>query len=49
MGAKGSKTSREVVALRLASPIRSKEQERIRRLRGKLRWIGDLEAMRRDG
>ena len=43
----GAKTKREVVELGLASLIRLKEQEEIRGLRGKLRWTGDLDKMRR--
>lgn len=49
MRATGAKTRREVVELGLASLIRLKKQEDIRELRGKLRWVGDLEEMRRDG
>ena len=45
----GAKTKREAVELGLASLIRLKEQEDIRGLRGKLRWTGDLEKMRRAG
>ena len=48
MRATGAKTKREAVELGLASLIRLKEQEDIRGLRGKLRWTGDLEKMRRD-
>ena len=48
MRATGAKTKRETVELGLASLIRLKEQEEIRHLRGKLRWTGDLERMRRD-
>ena len=48
MRATGAKTKREAVELGLASLIRLKEQEDIRSLRGKLRWTGDLEKMRRD-
>lgn len=44
----GATTKRQVVELGLASLIRLEEQERTRGLRGKLRWTGDLEAMRRD-
>ena len=47
--ATGAKTKREVVELGLAALVRLKEQEEIRGLRGKLRWTGDLEEMRRDG
>ena len=48
MQATGATTKRQVVELGLASLIRLKEQERIRGLRGRLRWTGDLEAMYRD-
>ena len=44
----GAKTKREAVELGLASLLRLKEQEDIRDLRGKLRWTGDLDRMRRD-
>ena len=49
MRATGAKTKREVVELGLAALVRLKEQEDIRGLRGKLRWTGDLDEMRRDG
>lgn len=49
MRATGAKTKREAVELGLAALIRLKEQEEIRGLRGKLRWTGDLEEMRRGG
>lgn len=48
MRATGAKTKREAVELGLASLVRLKEQEEIRDLRGKLRWTGDLDRMRRD-
>ena len=48
MRATGARTKRETVELGLASLIRLKEQEEIRHLRGKLRWTGNLEQMRRD-
>ena len=46
--ATGEQTKREAVEPGLASLIRLKEQEAIRGLRGKLRWAGDLQKMRRD-
>ena len=49
MRATGAKTKREAVELGLAALVRLKEQEEIRGLRGKLRWTGDLDEMRRDG
>jgi Arc/MetJ family transcription regulator len=44
--ATGLKTKREAVELGLRTLIRLKEQEAIREYRGKLRWEGDLDAMR---
>lgn len=44
----GARSKREVVELGLRSLVQLKRQERIRGLRGKLRWTGDLEAMRTD-
>jgi len=44
----GLKTKREVVELALQTLLRLNKQGEIRKLRGKLKWEGDLEAMRRD-
>lgn len=44
----GLKTKREAVELGLRTLLRLRRQEEIRRFRGKLRWQGDLEGMRRD-
>jgi Arc/MetJ family transcription regulator len=44
----GLKTKREVVELGLRTLLRLKRQAEIRRLRGKLNWQGDLDAMRSD-
>jgi Arc/MetJ family transcription regulator len=44
----GARSKREVVELGLKTLVQLKRQERIRGLRGKLRWSGDLEAMRTD-
>lgn len=44
----GLKTKREAVELGLKTLIRLKKQENIRKLRGKLSWDGDLDAMRTD-
>jgi Arc/MetJ family transcription regulator len=41
------KTKREIVHRGVELLVRLKEQERIRRYRGKLRWRGDLDASRR--
>ncbi len=49
MRATGAKTKREAVELGLAALVRLKKQEEIRGLRGKLRWTGDLDEMKRDG
>ncbi|MCY4285445.1 MAG: type II toxin-antitoxin system VapB family antitoxin [Thiotrichales bacterium] len=49
MRATGAKTKREAVELGLAALVRLKKQEESRGLRGKLRWTGDLDEMRRDG
>ena len=42
------KTKRAVVETGLKLLVQIKKQERIRTLRGKLTWEGDLEEMRRD-
>jgi len=44
----GLKTKREAVELGLQTIVRLRRQEEIRRFRGKLRWEGDLDAMRTD-
>lgn len=44
----GLRTKREAVELGLKTLVRLREQEDIRRFRGKLAWVGDLEAMRTD-
>jgi Arc/MetJ family transcription regulator len=46
--ATGLKTKREAVELGLRTLLRLKRQGEIRRLRGKLEWQGDLDAMRTD-
>ena len=46
--ATGLKTKREAVELGLQTLLRLKRQAEIRRLRGKLEWHGDLDAMRSD-
>lgn len=46
--ATGLKTKREVVELGLKTLLRLRQQEAIRRFRGKLSWEGDLDAMRKD-
>lgn len=46
--ATGLKTKREAVELGLRTLVRLRKQANLRRLRGKLAWQGDLDAMRRD-
>jgi Arc/MetJ family transcription regulator len=46
--ATGLKTKREVVEEGLRTLLRLHKQAEIRKLRGKLNWQGDLEAMRTD-
>lgn len=46
--ATGLKTKREAVELGLRTLLRLRQQEEIRRFRGKLDWQGDLDAMRTD-
>ena len=46
--ATGFKTKREAVELGLRTLLQVKSQGKIRRLRGKLAWHGDLNAMRTD-
>ena len=46
--ATGVKTKREAVELGLQTLLRLRRQAAIRRLRGKLVWQGDLDAMRSD-
>lgn len=45
----GLKTKREAVEHALRTVLRLHQQEEIRRFRGKLEWLGDLETMRKDG
>ena len=46
--ATGLKTKREAVELGLRMLLQLTKQPEIRKLRGKLHWKGDLDAMRRD-
>jgi Arc/MetJ family transcription regulator len=46
--ATGVKTKREAVELGLRTLLRLSKQGEIRRLRGKIHWQGDLDAMRTD-
>ena len=44
----GLKTKREAVELGLRTVVRLRQQEGLRRLRGRLNWQGDLDHLRRD-
>lgn len=44
----GYHTKKEIVEEALKLLIAMKHQARIRQLRGKMRWEGDLDSMRRD-
>jgi Arc/MetJ family transcription regulator len=44
----GLRTKREAVELGLRTIVRLRKQEEIRHFRGKLKWQGDLDAMRTD-
>jgi Arc/MetJ family transcription regulator len=46
--ATGLKTKREAVEMGLRTLLRLRQQEEVRKYRGKLRWEGDLENMRTD-
>lgn len=46
--ATGAQTKREAVELGLRTLVLLKKQGEIRKLRGKVAWEGDLDAMRRD-
>ncbi|WP_216899981.1 type II toxin-antitoxin system VapB family antitoxin [Synechococcus sp. CCY 9618] len=48
MQASGARTKREAVELGLRTLVELKQQEGLRAFRGKLRWEGDLEALRLD-
>ena len=49
MRASGAATKRAAVETALRLLVALKQQERLRRLRGKLKWDGDLDRIRRDG
>ena len=44
----GLRTKREAVELGLRTIVRLRKQEEIRKFRGKLKWQGNLDAMRTD-
>jgi Arc/MetJ family transcription regulator len=46
--ASGARTKKEAVELGLRTLIQLGKQGEIKRLRGKIAWEGDIEAMRRD-
>ena len=46
--ASGARTKREAVELGLRTLLQLNRQSELRKLRGKVQWEGDLDAMRRD-
>ena len=46
--ASGAKTKREAVEMGLRTLLQLSRQVEIRKLRGAVQWVGDLNAMRRD-
>ena len=44
----GAKTKREAVELGLRTLVQLSRQVEVRKMRGKLQWDGDLDAMRKD-
>ena len=48
LAATGLKTKREVVDLGLRTVLRLTKQGDIKLLRGRVEWVGDLDAMRTD-
>ena len=48
MKATGLKTKRETVEVALERLVDLDAQREFRNLRGKIKWVGDLDAMRRD-
>lgn len=48
MRASGARTKKQAVELGLRALITLNQQQELRQLRGKLRWEGDLAAMRLD-
>ncbi|MBN2972803.1 type II toxin-antitoxin system VapB family antitoxin [Roseomonas aeriglobus] len=48
LNATGAHTAREVIEEGLRTLIRLKNQRELLKLRGKIRWEGDLDAMRTD-
>ncbi len=46
--ASGVRSKREAVELGLKTLLQVGRQAEVRRLKGKVNWIGDLDAMRRD-
>ena len=47
--ASGARSKREAVELGLKTLLQVGRQAEVRRLKGKVNWTGDLEAMRRHG
>jgi Arc/MetJ family transcription regulator len=49
LAATGLRTKREAVEMGLKTLVSLRRQEDIRTLRGRVEWVGDLDAMRTDG
>jgi Arc/MetJ family transcription regulator len=48
MRASGARTKREAVETAMRRFVLLEQQKEILKLRGKINWVGDLDAMRRD-
>jgi Arc/MetJ family transcription regulator len=48
MKASGARTKREAIELGLKALLQMRRQAEFRQLKGRVRWVGDLDAMRRD-
>lgn len=48
MKASGARTKREAIELGLKALLQMRRQAEFKRLKGQVRWVGDLDAMRRD-
>jgi Arc/MetJ family transcription regulator len=48
MQVSGAATKKAAVELGLKALIKQRAHEELASLRGKIRWVGDLDAMRRD-
>lgn len=48
MKASGARTKREAIELGLKALLQMRRQAEFKRLKGQVRWVGDLDAIRRD-